>query len=99
MTAKPAVQHSPTPWHQDSSPWIIKQKEEDDEVVATCHGVGSIPNANAAFIVRAVNSHDALVEAVNLLFTEVKAMNEKKIGPYSCHYEKVLAALKLAGEV
>ena len=46
----------------------------------------------AALIVTAVNSHDALVEALNLMYTTMICQNYKK------HIEVVEAALKLAGK-
>lgn len=65
--------HTPTPWRMylqgDSTSWRITPKPEG--VPATGLGeIASIPNygeesqANAAFIVRAVNAHDSLVEAL-----------------------------------
>lgn len=54
--------------------------------------------ANAALIVRAVNSHDALVEALELVAQ--CAVNRDTIAPDFWIHERVKAALKLArGEV
>jgi hypothetical protein len=55
--------------HTPSLPWIANQEKISDAggnlVVFVCgDGVGAEDRANAALIVRAVNAHDALVEAL-----------------------------------
>ena len=73
------TKHTPTPWEvaDEISDWDLQVKQLEDrigsrhewtaihdvhqngpEIVAICH------HSNAAFIVRAVNAHDALVEAL-----------------------------------
>lgn len=63
------AKHTPTPWDAFTEPdfsgwWAIRQKTED----GLNHEVGSsysgLEEADAKFIVRAVNSHDALVLAL-----------------------------------
>ena len=53
------AQHTPTPWNKKYQGNLIRDK--NDSVLAEV-----IDTSNAAFIVRAVNSHDALVEALEL---------------------------------
>jgi hypothetical protein len=61
-----STEHTPTPWIVDESDQdfdqIISRTEEGLEVlVADVYGDIETSKANAAFIVRACNSHDALV--------------------------------------
>lgn len=64
-------QHTPTPWQLKNLegsdlPFIVSTTQSSYAVADT--GLGSVSSAeawaNAAFIVRAVNSHEALVEAL-----------------------------------
>jgi hypothetical protein len=50
------TKHTPTPWTSKGDQVI-----EDGEVVADCF---QLPEGNAEFIVRAVNSHEALLDAL-----------------------------------
>lgn len=60
--------HTPTPWETDGV-YIMRVGDERMITVANCYHSPrlDIPTAkaNAAFIVKAVNSHDALVEALH----------------------------------
>jgi hypothetical protein len=61
-------EHTPTPWmalpdESGHETYVVGPKS--DHPVADCQfGFGSEDNANAAFIVKAVNNHDALVRAL-----------------------------------
>jgi hypothetical protein len=98
------AKHTQLPW--DWSVGVIYARFESGEVVAATDGTpfaamdGATQCANAAFIVRACNSHDALVEALSAVVRhglvppkgEYKFAQEKYLGDL-CH-----AALALAGE-
>lgn len=61
-------QHTPTPWHVsplDSSRYMVCH--DDGFVIATVSPEGNRTLANAAFIVRACNSHAQLVAALERL--------------------------------
>lgn len=60
-------QHTKTPWRLQHEPnYFNIQTEEGYAIADTCEYGSVVANraANAAFIVRACNSHDALVEAL-----------------------------------
>jgi hypothetical protein len=64
-----SAQHSPTPWSIDSrQKYLVTcgKPHVDRARVASCasYDNGSRAEANAAFIVRAVNAHDELVAAL-----------------------------------
>lgn len=69
MKTQEKAQHTPMPWKHTTQPSGYNEKTRIDciignggECVASCNS-GSAPNeANAAFIVCAVNSHEALLE-------------------------------------
>lgn len=61
------AQHTPTPWtmnKKETHPWVIEAPSNIPGIPATIVKVGYRPNA--AFIVRAVNMHDELVEALKI---------------------------------
>ena len=66
--------HTPTPWvcgpeYEDGNPTYI---HKDGHAIADCSmGYGVEDDANAAFIVKAVNNHDALVQALQALVDNV----------------------------
>lgn len=94
--------HTPTPWAQgitcatDGSRYITADcgtKYHRRKIVAEAEeGPGA--QDNAAFIVRACNAHDALVEALEGLLTIPPS--EPQDGPMSNWPEKARAALTLA---
>jgi len=53
--------HTPTPW-KSSGPHILARIDQTDDVVLA----KTFSNGTAAFIVRAVNAHDALIKAVEI---------------------------------
>jgi hypothetical protein len=91
--------HTPTPWILDATPshapcsFIIRAKAEKCDAwapVATCSG--SVATAeNAALIVRAVNSHEALVDALRLCAAQ---LNEETLGGEAL--DKALAVIAKA---
>ena len=66
------TKHTPTPWTYDQAEsngsfWIITDKETWVPRIAQVPNYDGMPNvANAAFIVKAVNNHDKLVEALRM---------------------------------
>ena len=60
-------EHTPTPWEQSISE--PERVYESGGILVHANGSKYLPDAekvaNAAFIVRAVNSHDALIQAAN----------------------------------
>lgn len=94
------AKHTPTPWAVEGKFGIVATEILNDgkphvRDVATT-GIGWRPGedniANAAFIVRAVNAHDALVTTLE---TALYAISENQLG-YAVG--KIKDALKLAGE-
>ena len=66
MTPAPTAPHSPLPWRTSShNPGVIYDKGSIDVALVEGGRVGrpDVDEANAALIVRAVNSHDGLVKA------------------------------------
>ena len=67
---KPAVTHTPTPWKvcKWNQTLTISNGDEDGIAFINPHDekivLKDVDNANAAFIVRAVNNHEALLEAL-----------------------------------
>ena len=91
--------HSPTPWRAELSDrewnaWIVSMPDRCCAKVWGWVENQSTVEANAEFIVRAVNAHDALVEALRGLKTELTTGSELTIEDW---VEKADAALKLAG--
>lgn len=67
--------HTPTPWNLDSDDlgmWINAECNPIPLAKMCTKNNAHIHEANAAFIIRAVNSHDALVGAVLELMTTAK---------------------------
>ena len=90
-------EHTPTPWEQSISE--PERVYESGGILVHANGSKYLPDAekvaNAAFIVRAVNSHDMLVNALQKLLD--CAETEKGMDFYSAHKElarKALAAAK-----
>ena len=69
--------HTPTPWELEQDSWISGLHSHRRSIVASCNDDGVIPAeaqaANAAFIVKACNSHDALVKALTLTLSELSS--------------------------
>lgn len=60
------AKHTPTPYHADRE---IITDQHGKEVARTNHTIRIEAYANAEFIIRACNSHEALVEALQDLLT------------------------------
>lgn len=88
--------HTPTPWRIEDD--TIKAGKNDTHLfdIYECPGLGVAAEANAAFIVRAVNSHDTLVEALETLVEVCPCQNGCAPDDMTCATQKALAALKLA---
>jgi hypothetical protein len=84
-TQGPKMTHTPTPWHA-VIPTIDRQKMIGHPIINNDDGE-SIDNyeANAKFIVRAVNCHDELVDALEM-------MMDKYGGMYDDYQEADIAA-------
>lgn len=66
-------EHTPTPWQTKEGHSVVSILSDTGIRIATTDGtpyyksVGELDKANAAFIVKAVNSHDDLVAALQAL--------------------------------
>jgi hypothetical protein len=107
--------HSPTPWavnyaHPDV--WLESESEENN--LADVHGASfEESKANAAYIVRCVNAHEALVDALkavlNVLAPVINDVHDIRLAdasddpriiwPDLAVLEQVEAALAAAGDV
>ena len=68
------AKHTPTPWfYSNGEVYDIK----DNQICLVSYYQDGRVKANAAFIVRACNSHDALVEALEAL--EARALEMRKL--------------------
>lgn len=91
------VTHTPTPWHLEKSGYTQTSVYIYSEIgkplahtVTPDFGLDE-QEANAAFIVRAVNSHDTLVDAIKFAISDPEYDKDMKL-------EGLVAALKAAGE-
>lgn len=70
------VKHTPTPWftkHKGYTSYIQKTDEKGHEyTVASMTCNIELAKANAAFIVRAVNSHEALIDGARCALKEMR---------------------------
>lgn len=116
MKTDTKVEHTPTPWTYGDSDHNHNAvvMTEGGNIIALCpkHGVGFTKpgevapwhnaNANAAFIVQAVNSHQALVEALKdaLAWTQTDLESIEDITPnelmLTARLDTLNAALHLA---
>lgn len=85
------TKHTPTPW--ESGGCCVWQKNGDMIAdLAPCMKNPNETEANAEFIVRCVNSHDALVEAIQYVFASGRPLLTRLA------IEKMQKALAAAGE-
>jgi hypothetical protein len=103
--------HTPTPWYvqagssiESDGAFYIRSVSKPNTCIAKLDGHSSeIDEANAALIVRAVNSHAALVNAIEWLVMRMES--EKRRFPLKeqkkreLHLRSARAALALAKEV
>ena len=99
MTTK----HTPLPWRVGRNSTDYCVFHGDEKFVADCDTSDDMEGtdediANAAIIVRAVNSHAALVDAVKTLSLVLKAACSDSRGAVADALEKADAALSLASE-
>lgn len=62
MKIKSTPKHTPTPWKYDKNGPGNNIRDNEDCIIAHANSYYKEYRANACFIVRAVNSHDDLVE-------------------------------------
>lgn len=96
------TQHTPGPWHIGMNPGPIIYGPKGEQI-ADCSSITMLKEenkANATLIVRAANSHQALVELAQELLRECEIV--KKADHLCLNHdtfaEKARAALKLAQE-
>lgn len=70
---KAVTGHTPGPWHLLGTAGIAADTDPGWGSLATVWGKGPESEANAKFIVRAVNSHEALLEALEEVSTHLLA--------------------------
>lgn len=87
-------QHTPTPWRVgDAGATVFAPKSHSPLMVAQ-----RLKRDDAAFIVRACNAHDALVEALELAQDELSAIADYHACVSEEALDKISEALKLAKE-
>lgn len=93
-----SVEHTPTPWEiitlQDAVPHLMGADHARVALLDDCH-LDNEAQANAAFILRAVNAHDALVEAIRVAALRLSELNEPS-SPLGAVRDDLYAAFKLA---
>ena len=80
-------EHSPLPWHCNDEDKYPRDILHGEELIATAYPMGmvnseAIGEANARFIVRACNSHEALMVALRRIATEHVAYEQNEGGSY-----------------
>ena len=92
--------HTPTPWRtlDAENGLLITASDADATPIAEmiCKGEGCPEEADAAYIVRCVNAHQALVDALKLFAAMDKCNYELETMRRSGLFEQVDAALALA---
>ncbi len=86
--------HTPLPWMADGGE--VRAESGNGRTVALLYSITNEDEANAALIVRAVNSHDDLVSALEIM---IRAFNVSDVDPIVAFtsIERARAALKKAG--
>jgi hypothetical protein len=69
------MNHTPTPWKAER--WLIMDMSNRRIAEASIGITGEIDLANAAFIVRACNSHDELIEVLKDAILEIEYLHDK----------------------
>ena len=92
--------HTPTPWTYDEV-WALVKGPKGEEVCAIHSGQGdnervdrNVAYANAELIVRAVNAHEAMREALEEAYHELRVRCGYKDGDHC--YDAIKAAIALA---
>ena len=101
------TQHTPTPWQlaeNDNTIVISQQLDSDgnayaiaDVLVGNGHKSDGTKEANAAFIVKACNAHEALVDAAKFAALYCEEDWDVGAGTGKEALKKLCEALKLAG--
>ena len=93
------MENTPTPWHLVNG---IQIRDElmpfDNDESCTTLIATAISERDAAFIVRAVNSHDELVKRLSWAVRFIETYASKAAGPATPEINKCKAALAAAGE-
>lgn len=101
------AQHTPTPWKYDKESNRIYAKGGADWIYTLDEGVALESDeqheANAAFIVKACNSHGALVAALRSCRMQLRVFGKERMSEvlwngHTASIQEADAALKLAGE-
>jgi hypothetical protein len=100
--------HTPTPWRRDNQDFNSHSSIgilSDDGPIANVIPLAYQHEANAAFIVRAVNSHARLVEALKGLVETIYALNFRPVpehcdegNDFTIAFNNARQALRDAGE-
>ena len=97
LLVKQQVAHTPTPWRVAFDPTVIVGERQGYECeLGGMYGDDAEASANAAHIVRCVNAHQALVDALKLFVAMDKCNYELETMRRSGLFEQVDAALALA---
>lgn len=93
-------EHTPTPWYKDPDLPQAVTDDHNPRVIATCQ-----QSIDAAFIVRACNAHDALVEACKKVLRDHRAQLPSEAADLYCggcecpQCQMIRAAIAKAEEV
>lgn len=99
MNAQTKQTHTPTPWEFGGGAFITPNGKTErfirskSGIVAFCEGELKQAQTNAQFIVKAVNSHDELIETLKLTLTELT------IGEIAGHLSKNPYAYKIVKDI
>lgn len=89
--------HTPTPWRVEAEPeggYSIEGADGESVMIDTAYYPVTPTPENAAFIVRAVNSHDKLVEALRYYASAEAWMSPQIEGPDGDYGMRARAALE-----
>lgn len=89
--------HTPTPWKVYQFGGVQIGQEDTGEAICSMWGDKSEGDANAAHIVKCVNMHDGLVEALRRLKQECEADGLDRKAGYDCWISIANETLKKAG--
>lgn len=95
MNTKEQGKHTPVPWMYQRNLEEFEIWPKDGPPITTDLGSGPDAEANAAFIVTAVNAHDALVAAAQAALSHIKSAPAPLA---SDRIEQLEAALALVGK-
>ena len=99
------VSHTPTPWQIEKAPsWNLLEKRNSYTLKVTADGLtvamlGIDQDANAAYIVRAVNAHEALLQLVKDWVRMIPVMKDHTPAEDSLRGRSLQAIAKAEGNV